>query len=143
MLNSNMPEPPEPAPRIVDALPTPAPPPQPPQDQPGPTPDAIVPQTPAPQAPGVPVPATYSGRVYLMFPASMSQDALGSVWETLEEAAGDGVIAEMRLVSQEAGVQFTLELGAKVLEVEELRKRMPGSQMAALEPDRLQINWSG
>ena len=76
-----------------------------------------------------------------MFPSSLGQDDLGSVWEILEEVSGSGTIVDNRLVSGEAGVQFTLELGKKALSVKDLLKRMPGAGLTALEDDRLRVDW--
>ena len=99
---------------------------------------------PAPESdpqPPIDLPEKYSGRVYLMFPSSLGQDDLGSVWEILEEVSGSGTIVDNRLVSGEAGVQFTLELGKKALSVKDLLKRMPGAGLTALEDDRLRVDW--
>ena len=65
------------------------------------------------------------------------------VWEFLGEVAGIGTIADMRLVSQDAGVQFTMALGAKELMIDELRRRIPNAELVPLGPDRLRVNWSG
>lgn len=89
------------------------------------------------------LPQSYTGRFYLMFSATLSQDSLESVWEFLEEVAGIGTIADMRLVSQDAGVQFTMALGAKELMIDELRRRIPNAELVPLGPDRLRVNWSG
>ena len=91
--------------------------------------------------PLVSVPETYSGRLYLMFPSSLSQDEVGSIWEILDELAGSGSIVDNRLVSMEAGIQFTLSLGSKTFSVEQLLKQMPGAELAALEEDRLRVDW--
>ena len=88
-----------------------------------------------------PLPESYSGRVYLMFSAALDQDALGTVWEALDEVAGSGAIVDNRLVSDEAGIQFTLELGNKVLSVDRLRNRMAGAAFVALAEDRLKVDW--
>ena len=90
--------------------------------------------------PSTPMPESYSGRVYLMFPASLNQDDLESVWESLEEVAGNGTISDHRLISRQDGIQFTLELGNKNLVVEQLQKRMPGAMLNALADDRLRID---
>ncbi len=87
------------------------------------------------------VPETYSGRIYLMFPSSLGQEEQESVWDVLEEVAGSGAIVDRRLVSREAGIQFTLELRNRVLSVEDLRKRLPGAGLEALEEDRLKVDW--
>ena len=76
-----------------------------------------------------------------MFSAALDQDALGTVWEALDEVAGSGAIVDNRLVSDEAGIQFTLELGNKVLSVDRLRSRMAGAAFTALAEDRLKVNW--
>jgi hypothetical protein len=99
------------------------------------------PATPAEEELRLAVPDTYSGRVYLMFPSSLGQDELGSVWEILEEVAGSETIVDNRLVSREAGIQFTLDLGEKVLSVEGLKQRMSGAGLQALEEDRLKVDW--
>lgn len=66
----------------------------PPQAEPSaasPTPAAAQP----PPAPvGAPPAATYTGRIYLMFPSSLSQGRLESVWEVLDQVAGTGNITE-------------------------------------------------
>lgn len=99
-----------------------------PRDGPGGTPSQIL-------------PAVYTGRLYLMFPSAISQDGLESVWEVLEEVAGMGAIVDTQLISREAGIQFTVDLGNRQLVVDELRKRMPGSGMTELGADRLKIDW--
>ena len=99
-----------------------------------------VPFAPEPE-PSTPVPESYSGRVYLMFPASLTQDELESVWENLEGVAGNGAISDHRLISRQDGVQFTLELGNKDLVVDRLLKQMPGATLIALAQDKLRIDW--
>jgi hypothetical protein len=84
---------------------------------------------------------SYSGRLYLMFPSSLDQNDLENVWEVLDEVAGSGAIVDNQMVSREAGIQFTLELKDKVLSMEQLRKRMPGAGLIALEKDRLKVDW--
>ena len=86
---------------------------------------------------------SYTGRIFLMFSASLSQDSLESVWDFLEEVAGPGSIADMRLISQDSGVQFTLELGAKVLGLNEMRRQAPKAEFVPLADDRLMVNWQG
>ena len=76
-----------------------------------------------------------------MFPGNLDQDQVGSVWEALDEVAGSGAIVDSRLVSREEGVQFTLELGTKVLELEALKKKRPGAMLTALNEDRLKVDW--
>ena len=100
-------------------------------------------QAPGDQPPGSEPAPTYTGRLYLMFPSSLSQGRLESVWEVLEQVAGGGAIADTRLISQEAGIQFTLDLGSHEIEVEELRMRLPGARISALEEDRLWVDWPG
>ncbi len=92
---------------------------------------------PAAAAPG---PETYTGRLYLMFPSTLGQDDIGSVWEILEAVAA-GSIVENRLISSEAGIQFTLDLGSKLFTVEDMRKRMLGARLEALGLDRLRVDW--
>ena len=108
-------------------------------DQPGP---ARLEETTTPDPVGH-LPQSYTGRIFLMFPASLSQDSLESVWDFLEEVAGPGSIADMRLVSQDAGVQFTMELGTRELKLDELQRRIPNAELVPLETDRLKVNWPG
>lgn len=95
-----------------------------------------------------PVPAfapanSYTGRIYLMFPSSLSQGRLESVWDVLDKAmVGGGNITDTRLISTEAGIQFTLDLGSQELDIEALRNGFPDAEVVALEEDRLRINWS-
>ena len=107
----------------------------------GDLPEAVAPAPASEPEPSSPVPETYSGRVYLMFPATLTQDQLESVWDSLEEVGGSGSISDHRLVSRQDGVQFTLELGNKDLVVDRLRKQMPGAGLTALAADRLGIDW--
>ena len=76
-----------------------------------------------------------------MFPSTLSQGRLESIWDILDQVAGSGNIADTRLISRDAGIQFTLDLGDKVLDVEELRRSIPDAQLVALEEDRLRIDW--
>ena len=76
-----------------------------------------------------------------MFPGTLDQNQVGSVWEALDELAGSGAIIDSRLVSREEGVQFTLELKTKVLDLEALKKKMPGATLTALQEDRLKVDW--
>jgi hypothetical protein len=85
--------------------------------------------------------ATYSGRIFLMFPSSLSQGRLESVWEILEQVAGNGNIADTRLVSRDAGIQFTLDMGDNELNIAELRSKIPDAEVVALDEDRLRIDW--
>ena len=76
-----------------------------------------------------------------MFPSSLSQGRLESVWEVLDQVAGNGVITDTRLISREAGIQFTLDLGNQELNIEALKSKFPDAQVSALEEDRLLIDW--
>ena len=117
----------------------------PPQAEPSaasPTPTAVQPP-PVPAPVGAPPAATYTGRIYLMFPSSLSQGRLESVWEVLDQMAGSGNITDTRLISREAGIQFTLDLGNHELNIEVLKSKFPDAQVSALEEDRLRIDWPG
>ena len=85
---------------------------------------------------------TYTGRVYLMFDASLNREGLQSVWDAVEEAAGPGVIVDTRLVSQEEGVQVTLDLEKSDLDVVVLLRRLPGAEMVPIAKDRLNVAWT-
>ncbi|MEE8465835.1 MAG: hypothetical protein V3S68_05105 [Dehalococcoidia bacterium] len=85
---------------------------------------------------------TYGGRVYLMFDPSLTREGLQSVWDAVEEAAGSGFIVDTRLVSQEDGVQVTLDLDETKLDVGTFLRRLPGAQMVPIAKDRLSVAWT-
>ena len=95
------------------------------------------PAAPEPKSPAEPA-ETYSGRLYLMFPSTLSQSRLETVWDILDQL---GNIADTRLISRDAGIQFTLELGNKLMAVEDLRKLIPNCRIEALEENRLRVIW--
>jgi hypothetical protein len=76
-----------------------------------------------------------------MFPSSLSQGRLESVWEVLDQVAGSGNITDTRLVSREAGIQFALDLGNHELNIEALKNEFPDAQVSAMEEDRIRIDW--
>ena len=76
-----------------------------------------------------------------MFPSSLSQGRLESVWEVLDQVAGSGNITDTRLVSREAGIQFTLDLGNHELNIEALKTEFSDAQVSAMEEDRIRIDW--
>jgi hypothetical protein len=126
-----VPPPPPVAPPIAQA---------PPQAEPAPPPPVATPP-PAPTAPTSAPAATYTGRIFLMFPSSLSQGRLESVWEVLDQVAGSGNITDTRLVSREAGIQFTLDVGSGELNIDALQTRFSDATIVALEADRLKIEW--
>ena len=76
-----------------------------------------------------------------MFPSSLSQGRLESVWEVLDQVAGSGNITDTRLVSREAGIQFTLDLGNHEVNIEALKNEFSDAQVSAMEEDRIRIDW--
>ena len=76
-----------------------------------------------------------------MFPSSLSQGRLESVWEVLDQMAGSGNITDTRLISREAGIQFTLDLGNHELNIEALKNEFSDAQVSAMEEDRIRIDW--
>ena len=94
-----------------------------------------------PRPPGSPPAANYTGRIYLMSPSSLSQGRLESVWEVLDQVAGSGNITDTRLVSRQAGVQFTSDLGSGELNIDALQSKFSDATIVALEEDRLRIEW--
>ena len=76
-----------------------------------------------------------------MFPSSLSQGRLESVWEVLDQVAGSGNITDTRLVSREAGIQFTLDLGNHELNIEALKNEFSDAQVSDMEEDRIRIDW--
>ena len=106
---------------------------------------ALEPEQSAPVASSAPAPAlakSYSGRVYMMFDASVNQETLAFVWDAVEEAAGRGVIVDTRLVSQEEGVQLTLDLADAPLDIEAFLQRLPGAELSPLAEDRIKVVWT-
>ena len=102
---------------------------------------------PMPNTPSRPVIAgaglaqTCTGRVYLMFEAALTREASESVWDAVEEAAGSGVIIDTRLVSQDDGVQVTLDLDKTTLDVAAFLGRLPGAEIKVIAEDRLKVVW--
>lgn len=94
-----------------------------------------------PRPPGSPPAANYTGRIYLMSPSSLSQGRLESVWEVLDQVAGSGNITDTSLVSRQAGVQFTPDLGSGELNIDALQSKFSDATIVALEEDRLRIEW--
>ena len=84
---------------------------------------------------------TYTGRAYLMFDASLTREDLESVWDAVEEAAGSGVIVATRLVSQDVGVQVTLDLDRTTLDVAAFLHRRPGAEITPMAEDWLKVAW--
>lgn len=132
---------PPPSPEIVERPVIQAPEPVVPPPVAVPPPAAQAPPQPPPAPVGAPPAVTYTGRIYLMFPSSLSQGRLESVWEVLDQVAGSGVITDTRLISREAGIQFTVDLGNHELDIEALKSKFPDAQVSAMEEDRLRIDW--
>ena len=79
-----------------------------------------------------------------MSPSSLSLGRLESVWEVLDQVAGSGNITDNRLVSRQADVQFTPDLGSGELNIDALQSKFSDAIDAiivALEEDRLRIKW--
>ena len=138
-------------PEIVESpvvqAPQPVPPPPPVEPSAAQVPPQAEPSVVSPTLPEAPPPlpaptaATYTGRIYLMFPSSLSQGRLESVWEVLDQVAGSGKITDTRLISREAGIQFTLDLGDRELDIDALRAKFPDAEVVPMEEDRLRIDW--
>ena len=60
----------------------------------------------------------------------------------MEEAADAGVIVDTRLVSQDIGVQVTLDLDDSRLDLAAFLRRLPGAELTPIAEDRLQVAWS-
>ena len=96
---------------------------------------------PGASATGRPPQAAYFDRLYLMFPATLTQDEVGMVWAAVEDAAQGSRILDSRLLSAAEGIQFTVQLGAGGLLTEDLRSRLSGAEFEGMEPDRLNVDW--
>ena len=77
-----------------------------------------------------------------MFDASLTREGLELVWDAVEEAAGSGVIVDTRLVSQDNGVQVTLDLDKTTLDVAAFLRRLTGAELAPIAEDRLKAAWT-
>ena len=105
-----------------------------------PAPPDVMPAAAAPPI-GNPPAATYSGRLNLMFPSTLTQDEMGLVWEVLEEVSKGGQILDSRLVSASEGIQFTIQLGPMGIMIEDMVAKLFGAQVSELEADRLKVAW--
>ena len=76
-----------------------------------------------------------------MFEAALTREGMESVWDAVEEAAGSGVIIDTRLVSQDDGVQVTLDLDNTTLDVAAFLRRLPGAEIKVIAEDRLKVAW--
>ena len=92
----------------------------------------------------VPLPATCSGRLYLVFTPCPDAEMLGIFWEVLDEVTGVGGVVDARPIDLDGGVgfEFTLDLGNKILVLEDLKRQIPNSELVALDVDRLNVSWS-
>ena len=59
----------------------------------------------------------------------------------MDQVAGSGNITDTSLVSRQAGVQFTLDLGSGELNIDALQSKFFDATIIALEEDRLRIEW--
>ena len=96
--------------------------------------------TPPPAPPSSPQPIeSYSGTVYLVFTPVSDEARLTFLWDVLDTVAGPGMVTAEAPLPDGSGHEFTLDLSTEVPLLEELRKRIPGSRIDALAPDRLRI----
>jgi hypothetical protein len=59
----------------------------------------------------------------------------------LDQVAGSGNSTETRLVSRQAGIQFTPDLGSGELNMDALQSKFSDATIVALKEDRLRIEW--
>ena len=52
------------------------------------------------------------------------------------------MIVDTRLVSQDIGVQVTLDLDDSRLDLAAFLRRLPGAELTPIAEDRLQVAWS-
>ena len=107
---------------------------------PVPDPNLQAQASPPPPPPSSPQPIeSYSGTVYLVFTPVSDDARLTFLWDVLDTVAGPGMVTAEAPLADGSGHEFTLDLGNEVPLLEELRKRIPGSRIDALAPDRLRI----
>ena len=85
------------------------------------------------------VAASYSGILYIVFSPAADAATLSFFWDVVDTVAGVGKVVAQTPLSDGSGHEFTLDLGNDQLVIEQLQKRIPGAQVAALGPDRLSI----
>ena len=88
------------------------------------------------------LPATYTGRLKVVFAPCPDSTMLGAFWQTMEAVVGAGKITTGQPLPGGAGYEFTLNLGHEVLIVEDLRSRIPQSELMATDRDTLTIWWA-
>ena len=91
---------------------------------------------------GLALPATFSGRLHVVFTPCPDAERLGLFWEVLDGLAGAGGIVDAHPTDSGAGFEFVLDLDSRVLVVEDLKRQIPHSQIMSPSSDRLDVNWS-
>ena len=87
------------------------------------------------------LPETFSGRLSVVFVPCPDADRLGSFWESLDEVAGVGAIVDARPQDEGSGFEFVLDLGQGQMSVEQLKGRIPDTEMTAKGDAELIIRW--
>ena len=107
-------------------------------DQPPPLPE------PAPRVPesaqSAPLAPSYKGTLHIVFAPAADAATLSFFWDIVDTVAGVGKVVAQTSFPDGSGHEFTLDLGNDPLDLEQLRTRIPGSDIMALGPDRLRIH---
>ena len=106
-------------------------------------PEWSLPGEPSPDHSGLPqstpTAETYSGILYIVFTPATDAATLSFFWDVVDTVAGVGKVTAQTPLADGSGHEFTLDLGNDVLALEELKRRTPGAEVAALGQDRLRI----
>ena len=89
----------------------------------------------------VPLAESYTGILHIELTPASDPATLSFFWEVVDAVAGVGKVVSQTPTAD--GSEFILDLGGDVLVLEQLKDRMPGSEIVAVGPDKLHIMMSG
>ena len=87
----------------------------------------------------MPLQESYSGTLYIQFTPAADTATLAFFWDVIDSIAGVGKVVAQTPLADGSGHEFTLDMGGDLLAIEQLKKRMPGAEVVALDQDRLRI----
>ena len=89
--------------------------------------------------PSIPLAESYSGILHIIFTPAADAATLSFFWDVIETVAVGGMVIAQIPLADGSGHEFTLDMGADALVIQQLRARIPGAEIMALGPDRLSI----